>query len=85
MERKNYLFVLCIGLLIANCATSCSSTNIGNPPLDNRNSKDVLMGTITNTLLGNTDQQTIEKNKNYLKKTKIITLTQNHIQIVIPN
>ena len=67
---KNYLFILCIGLLIANFATSCSSTNIGNPPLDNRNSKDVLMGTVTNALLGSTEQQTIEKSKKLFEENQ---------------
>ena len=64
------LFILYIGLFIATCATSCSSTNVGNPPLDNRNSKDVLMGTVTNALLGNTDQQTIEKNKKLFEENE---------------
>ncbi len=67
---KNYLFVLCIGFLIANSATSCSSTNVGNPPFDNRNSKDVLMGTVTNALLGNTEQQTIEKNNKLFEENQ---------------
>ncbi|NBU82669.1 MAG: hypothetical protein EBS55_13585 [Flavobacteriaceae bacterium] len=70
MENKKYFFVLCIGFLIANCAASCSSTNVGNPPLDNRNSKDVLMGTVTNALLGNTDQQTIEKNNKLFEENR---------------
>ncbi len=67
---KNYLYILCIGLLIANFATSCSSTNIGNPPHDNRNSKDVLLGTVTDALLGNADQQTIEKNKKLFEENE---------------
>ena len=67
---KNYIFILSIGLLIANFATSCSSTNIGNPPHDNRNSKDVLLGTVTDALLGNADQQTIEKNKKLFEENE---------------
>lgn len=70
MGSKNYIFVLGIGFLIANYTTSCSSTNIGNPLLDNRNSKDVLMGTVTNALLGNTDQQTIEKNNKLFEENQ---------------
>jgi len=71
MKLKKHLILASFCILFISILNSCSSTaSSGKTFYDNRSSKEVLLGTVTDALLGNTEQQTIEKNKKLFEENE---------------
>lgn len=71
MKFRNYLSRLLAILYAINCFTSCSST-IGTPPVDNRSAKNVAVSKVSDALLGNQEQEIIDKNNKLFQENQDI-------------
>lgn len=68
--RNNLSGLLAIFYAII-CLTSCSST-IGTPPVDNRSAKNVAVAKVSDALLGNQEQEIIDKNSKLFQENQDI-------------